>query len=508
MSDSKEGNIRIAKNSVFLAIRLVIIMMVSLYISRAVLHTLGVEDFGIYNVTAGFVSMFAFLNSSMTNAIQRFYNFELGKDRGMVTSVFNAAFLIQTALAAVVVLLALTVGEWYIHNKMVIAEGRLAAADVTFKLSVLSFVIIIVQVPFQAATMAHEKMDFYSGVSIVSIILKLILVFLLKYSTYDKLVVYAEILLLLNILEFASYAIFSISKFKEVKFKFNYDKKLIASIFGFTGWNLFGSFSLIGREQGINLLLNSFFGATINAARGIAYQIVSALSSFVNTICIASKPQMTISYAQGNLPRAISLMFSSTKIAFSAIFALGLSIILEVNYILSLWLGDMIPEYTSIFVVLVIVTKIIESVNPPMSYMVHASGKMRDYQLIPGIVCLLVLPVSYYALKHGARPEMVFIFCIVFSLIDQILSLVIMSRIIKLPIKEYVRQIVIPFSEAAAVSLIVPFALRYTLDEGPLRLAVIIPVTFLSVFSAFYYIVFNESERSLCRTFAKKIFKL
>lgn len=491
------GNKRIAKNTIFLTIRMLIVLIISLYTSRVFLAVLGVEDFGIYNVVCGFVAMFAFLNGAMTTGIQRFYNVELanngieGSNRVYITSVFS-----QFALATIIVLFTETVGLWYIHNKMVIPIGRFDAALRIFQFAVLSLVINIMAVPYSSAVMAHEKMDYYALVSIVDIFLKLGVAIALPYVSSDKLVAYGFLFLLITFIDFLLYYMYAKVKFEEIRFRFIFYRGLFKEIISFSGWNVFGKFSIMLKEQGLNMILNLFFGPVVNAARGIAVQVNGALSGFVSTVNVAVKPQLTQAYAQGNKNRTFSLMFSISKLGYMILLLMAVPICVEIDFVLRIWLGSNVPQYANIFIVLVIATTFINNLNTPVSYVVHATGKMKTYQIATSSVELAVLPIAYWILSLGTPPWIVFIVAFFFVAVGQVVSLFVLRRIEPFSIKAYCKNIY-PLLIITIVSVIIACCVSRFLQQGFVRFFVVLLSSTVVICVLSYFFVLSQSEKEI-----------
>lgn len=439
----EQNNGKIAKNSVFLYLRLAIVMIVNLYTTRVVLEVLGILDYGVYNVVCGFVSMFGVLNTSMSDGIQRFYNYELGKsgEQGL-NNVYNTSVYIQSALAVVLVLLLETIGLWYLNAKMDVPADRIVAANYVFQFSIISLVFVILQVPYRAAILAYERMDFYAVVSVIDVFIKLLVVIIIPYLRGDSLITYGLLLALVGVLNFVFYYGYCKRKFIHIKFCKIFDKHLFKTMFSFSGWNLFGTFAYMVKGQGINILLNAFFGAIVNAANGIATQVLVAIQLFTTNLTLAFKPQITQSYAKGDYIRVESLMFSMSKISFLLVSILFLPIMIDVEYILKLWLGANVPTYTAIFTRLVIITMMISILNTPITQVIHATGKMRKYQLITSLIICSILPISYLGLKLGLAAEFVFYIGIVITIINQIVSVWILSTIFSYNVFMYVRKVV------------------------------------------------------------------
>ena len=494
----------IAKNTVFLTLQTLFVLFVSLYTSRVILKALGVNDFGIYNVVGGFVSMFAFLNTSMINGIQRFYNYELGKngEEGL-TRVYNTALSIQAILAIIILILTETVGLWYINNIMVIPPERLVAARWIFQFSIISLFFVIMQVPYSSAVVAHEHMGFYAIINVLDTVLKLVIAIAIPFFPADKLIVYGFLILLISIINWLLFYSYAKVRYKEIKIRKGFNSSQFMEMLSFSGWNLFGSFSGVMKEQGINMILNLFFGPVVNAARGIAYQVNGAMMGFVANINTASRPQLTQSYASGYLERSINLMYSMSKIAVVALALFAVPVIYEVDYILRIWLDTDIPQHTNTFVQLVVINSIVLCLNPPVSFLVHATGKMRKYQVVTSLFSLLVFPVSYIMLQQGAEPEYVFVLMIVFTLIGQWMCVHILKQLIDISAKDYVGHVVLPLVLFLFLIPILPIIPRLLLEESFLRLVVVCAFSVISTCAIGYFLVLNQSEKASILLFLK-----
>lgn len=509
MADNSQNNKRIAKNSVFMAIRMVFVLGITLYTTRVILNILGVEDYGVYNVVCGFVSMFAFLNTSMSNGIQRFYNFELGKNgEEGANKVYNTALLIQFILAFVIVALTESFGLWYLHNKMVIPTDRMFAAECIFQFSILSFLFIIMQAPYTASVMAHERMDFYAIISVLDAILKLLIVFAIPLFTGDKLIVYGILFALISILNFVLYYIYCKHNFSEIRIKRFFDKKLFNSMLGFSGWNIFGSLSGVMKEQGINLVLNFFFGPIVNAARGVASQINGGLQSFVSNITMPVRPQVVQSYARGEYDRTMNLTFSVSKLSCCFLYLCALPVALEIDYILKIWLGNSIPEHTDTFVILIILTSFVNNLNAAISGVIHASGKMMVYQTVSSTISIMCVPTAYLGLKLGLSPEFALLMVFVWATLSQVASIVILKSIIFYSIKDYLRNVIWPLFILILFTVWPSYLVHSTFSEGVLRFLVVGFVSVISSSLGIYFIALNKSEKALINGFLLKIKKI
>lgn len=495
------SNSVIAKNALFLSLRMVLVMAISIYTSRVFINVLGVEDYGISGVVAGFIAMLSFLSPTLANGIQRFYNFEIGKgnEKKGVSEVFTCALLIQLTWALLLILLLETIGVWYINNKMVIPECRLHAANVLFQISMVSVFFGIMRIPFSSAVLAYEKMDYYALVSIIDVVLKLAFAFAIPYVPIDKLISFGLFSTFTSVLNFALYFLYAHFHFKALRITPKIHWNRIKEMLSFSGWNLFGSVSLMARDQGVNMVLNLFFGPIVNAARTVAIQVSNAVQGLVSNLSVAVKPQMTQSFAGGNASRSLQLMYSMSKLSFVVVFALGIPIIFEVDFVLHIWLGEAVPEHAANFIAWTIVINMINNLHAQLSNVVFSIGKLRNYEVSFAILNILILPLSYVALKLGADPEMTYLIYFLIMLVTMIVSLYILSRLIDFSIKDYFKKVIMPLIIVAAVSLPFPFLSVSFLPNGWLRLLVTTFACFITFLPCFYFIGLDNKEKDLVR---------
>ena len=492
------NNKKIASNTILLTFRMLVVMIIGLYSTRVILDVLGVSDYGIYNVVGGFVSMFAFINTSMSNGIQRFYNFEYGSNGGgPLSHVFNTALHIQVVITIIIFVLTETVGLWYLYEKMVIPEERFLAAFFCFQFSVVSLLLSVLQLPFAALVMAHESMDFYALLSILDAILKLSIVIALPFLEGDHLIDYGFLYMLISLVNILLYIYYVRKHYPEDVRRGKGDILLYKKMLSFSGWNLFGSLGIVLRDQGMNMILNVFYGTVVNAARGVAFQVMGACKSFTENITTAARPQMTQSYAEGNVLRSISIMNSMSKMCFIVFYILSLPIIIEIDFILSVWLNNNIPNYTNIFLTIVVAETMIDVFNPPVSFLVHATGKMKNYQLVRAIISFVSLPFAYYLLFLGYEPYYVFIVAFVFSIIKQIVSIIILRSLISFSIILYLKDVIIPMFLVAVSSFILPLLIHIFMPYGWARLLGVVIISFLCVIVSSLLLGLNKSERKM-----------
>lgn len=435
---------KIAKNTGMLYFRILITMLITLYTSRVILQTLGVTDFGIYNVVAGFVTMLGFLHSAMSTATQRFITFELGRKGNSddVADIFNMSLNIHIIIAVIVFLFGETAGIWFINSQMNIPSSRLLAAEWVFHFSLFSFLITIISVPYNAMIIANERMGVFAWISIVNVILKLFVVMMLSWFGFDKLILYAVLSTAVSIIVFLIYKIYCYSSFPESKFKLYWNKKLFNIMLSYTGWNLWGNIAAVLSSQGVNILLNIFFGPAVNAARAIAMQVSGALNSFVQSLQLAVNPQIIKSYASEDRVFMETLIFYGAKYNYFLLLTLSMPVIVNTHIILEFWLGT-VPKYTVIFVQLIIVNILVDSVSGPLITSAQATGKIKLYQTIVGGVLLMNVPLSYLFLKIGSSPDIVVYTSIALSVVALIARLLIVRNLISLSITTYFKEVII-----------------------------------------------------------------
>lgn len=495
-----DNNRRIARNTLLLYGRMLFMMAVALYTSRVVLTTLGVVDYGIYNVVGGVVAMFGFINSSMSSATQRYITFALGKgDNHKLQTVFSTSIQIHILIAVVVIILGETVGLWFFYNKMQIPLDRINSAFWVLQCSILSTVVMIISVPYNADIIAHEKMEAFAYISIVEVVLKLIIVYILLIFSTDKLILYAFLLLAIQILIRFSYSIYCNKHFKETKYHYIFDKELFKDMIGFAGWSTFGNLSAVLFGEGLNMLLNVFFGPVVNAARAIAVQVQNAIQQFVANFQMALNPQITKTYAQDNLKAMHSLMFRSARFSFYLLFLLSLPVLFETRRILTLWL-NVVPENTVVFLRIMICTSLIYTIANPLIIANQATGKVKIYQLICGSLLLMILPISYICLSLGLPAYVVFIVHFVMESITQFARMIILRPILKIKLIDYFQNIYKKIAIVVLVSAFFPFIIYINIDDNLLRFFLVCIACLFSVSIVSYLLGLSKNERLFINT--------
>lgn len=499
------SNKRIAKNTLFLYIRLVVVMLVNLYTTRVVLGALGVEDYGVYNVVCGFVAMFGFLNTSITNGIQRFYNYELGRGGDeAVIKVFNTGLAIQSVIALIVTLLLFTAGWWYLNNELVIPESRVVAANWVFSFSIFSLVIVVMQAPYGAAIIAYERMNFYAVVSVIDAFAKLVIAFGVKLASIDKLVLYGLLLLLTQLLMFILHLVYCKYNFKHLRLCKKFEKSLFKSMLSFSGWNVLGSFAFMLRGQGVNVLLNIFFGTIVNAANGIASQMASAVQAFSLNIMIAFQPQLTQSYAVGNYNRTEQLMLNMTKISYLLYCVVAIPIVVEINYVLRVWLGNNIPDYTEPFAILTIAIMGLGLFHTSITQTFHATGKVKKFQIITSVIICSIIPISWLLLNNGSSPEIVYVVTLAAYLVTCVICLIVLHRIFAFNIKRYAVMVV-----ESGILTILAFLLAWLanslMSPSFIRLICVFVITLISLSIGLWFTSSKSNREQLVSAIRQKI---
>mgnify|MGYP000868240915 CR=1 FL=1 len=506
MPDKAIEDKRILKNTLFLYMRMILIMLTTLYISREILKILGFEDFGIYNVIAGFVSMFSFLTATISGGTSRFFAYEIGqKNWDRLNKYFRLSIVAFTFLSLIILLLSETFGLWFVKNKLVIPEERFSAALVVYHFSILSFIANMFSIPYKSMVIAYEKMDIYAYIGIIEVVLNLAIVYSLNFISIDKLGLYACLLFLLNTAVTFSFYFYCKTKFKEARFSFFWDKIMFQEFFNYSLWIVIGSLSGLLRGQGLNILLNIFFGPTINAARGIAYQVHSAINQFVNNFYTACRPQITKLYATGDQFSMMTLVFSSSRICYMLTLLFALPIFIETPFILQLWLGE-VPDYTVLFTRLVLITILIETISYPFQAAVSATGRIKWYQLITGGLTILTLPVAYAFLHYGYNPEIVFYVTIVFAFIAQLSRLVFMKQLLQMSIISYLKSVILPMALVTIIALMIPVFLYLVLDDIWSVSIIIICTSMISVLISGGLFGLTTEEKNIVRIKIKQIY--
>lgn len=498
------NNKRIAKNTLLLYVRMLLMVTIGLYTSRVVLHTLGVQDFGINNVVGGIVAMLGFLQASLSAASSRYITFDLGKGNMQIMKrTFGNINTIHIIFAAIIFILGETVGLWFVMEKLVIPHNRMTAALWVYQFSILTSMVSVISVPYNATIIAHEKMSAFAYISIYEAIAKLVVVFLLTIIPFDKLILYAMFLFFIQCSSRLIYNIYCFRHFEETRAKLSFDKALFKEIFAFAGWTMNGNLAIIGFTQGLNILLNLFFGPAINAARGIAVQVQSIVRQFCTNFQMALNPQITKSYAQNNLDYMHKLIITSSKFSFFILFFITLPLALEAHQILNWWLG-IIPEHTINFLRLILCTAMIFTLSNPIVTAVHATGNIRKFQIIEGTMLLSIVPIAYILLKiFNFPPESVFLVHIGVELCTQWVRLYLVLPMINMSLKIYYKEVILRIVSMVILVPILPLWVQSQLKESITSFFLVCMTSVLCLIAGILGIGCNKEEKNL---FCQKLF--
>lgn len=439
MQDSTVNHKRIAKNTVFLYIRMIVVMGIGLYTVRAILDLLGVVDYGIYNVVGGVVAMFSFVNGTLATSSQRYFSIELAKgDLNRLNKWFCLNITAFSVFILIFVVIAETIGLWFVNTQMTIPPERMSAANWVYQFSILSFCISFISIPYNALIIAHERMSAFAYISIIEALMKLGIVFILMYISWDKLITYSILMLITSLSITLSYVVYCHRKFVESKFALYWNKSEIKELLSFSGWHLFGTLSVVVRSQGINILLNMFFNPAVNAARAIAFQVYNAVSQLSTNFFTAVKPQIYKTYASGGYDILNKLICRSIIMCAFLISILVFPILANTSYILGLWLKE-VPEYAVVFTQLVLINGLIDSTNEPLTASVLATGKIKKYEIVVGSLFMLNLPISYIALKLWCNPVITMFVSIALSIVVTLARSYILCRKIGFKFRHYIQ---------------------------------------------------------------------
>lgn len=498
----------IAKNTLLLYGRMLMLMLISLYSSRVILSSLGVEDYGIYNVVGGMVSMFSIVTGSLSASISRYITFELGRgDAERLRRVFCTSVTILILLILLVTLLIETVGLWFLHHRLVIPADRMTAAGWVFQFSVLTFAVNLWNVPYYAAIIAHERMSAFAYISIFEALAKLAICFIILHNPFDRLVYYALLMLLVGLLVRVVFSLYCKRKFAECSYRFTYDKSLVGEMFQFAGWNFIGASSAILRDQGGTILTNLFFGPVVNAARGIAMSVSTAINGFVQSFMTALNPQIIKSYAQGDSSYMMQLIFQGSRFSYYILLLLCLPILTTTPFLLDFWL-ETVPDHAVNFTRLVLIYAMSESLSGPLVTACLASGKIRNYQIVVGGCQILNIPLSYVLLRAGYEAEWVLIVTIFLSVCCEMLRLYMLRSIIGLQARAFLRQVYLNVIVVTLAAALLPafVAFHHPADTFT-QFLLLVTLSLLAACASIYFVGCNRQDREYLHTVIRKFLK-
>ena len=492
MSDNKT----IARNTIYLYIRMLFLMLVNIYTSRVVLEALGVEDYGIYNSVAGFIAMFSIVSSSISTAIARFITFVLGeRDESKLKRVFSSSVMIQMLLAVIVVVLVEAIGVWFLNTKMTIPGARIVAANWVLQLALITFVFNLWSTPYNATLIAHERMSAFAFIGIFEGCANLGIAFLVMASPFDSLVFYAVLMCAVALATRCIYAVYCKKHFAECSFSFVFDKALFREMFSFAGWNFIGATSGLLKDHGINVLFNIYFGPVVNAAYGLASQVQTAVCKFSQNFFTAVNPQITKSYADRKTAESHDLVLRSSRLAFVLLMFFVVPIVAETDFILGIWLKE-VPPHTAAFVQIILLSSMLISISNPMITLMLATGDIKKYQLVVGTVSLMNFPAAWLLLYLGGSAELALVSVIVFSAIALGVRLKMLKGMTGFPVRRFLCGTFARCLVMLAICFVPAFAIANAMQLGALRFVVNVAVCEAVIVAVSYVIGLTPGERS------------
>lgn len=498
-NQSSDSNKRIAKNTLFLYMRMFVMMLTALFTSRIVLDVLGAAGYGLNNVIGGVVVLFSFLNSAQLSATQRFLNFHLGrKDYKQTNVVFCMSLNTYMLLSVLVVILGETVGLWFVNTQLNIPPERMYAAQWVYQFTLVQFVINLLRISYNASIIAYERMNFFAYVSLVEVISKLLVVYLLYITTFDKLIFYSFLYTVVPLVITIVYKLYCNRNFDTTKYKAIWDKKTFKKMFSFSGWSLFGSLANLAAQQGLNILINIFYGVTVNAAAGIANQVSNNVYGFISNFQTAFQPQIVKTYAAKEVERFHKLIFQTSKFSYFMVIVLVLPILFTIDGILEIWLTE-VPEFTAIFCRLILIFFSIEAITAPLWMSIQATGKIRNYQILMASLVFLNFPIAYIVLKVGLPVYTVWIVRIIVNLVTMAARCIYMKKKLEFPLLPYLRNVMLPIVTVTIVALPIPIILHYMVSGFWANLLIVGFVTLIVTMIDVYFVGMNAHEKDIAR---------
>lgn len=504
MSNNTTSNTkRIAKNTLILYVRMIVVMLITLYTSRLILQALGVDDFGLYSVVGGVVGFLTFFQGTMNKSTQRFLNTSIVKGDGELSSIFASSITVHLLIVVIFLVLGETLGLWFLNSKINIPEERELAANIVYQASLISFCTAIISIPYSAAVIAYEKMSFLAIVSIVDAVLKLLIALFLLKSPGDRLILYGVLLMCIQILNLILYFLYCRNKYRILKFRISFNKNNIKDIFSFVSWTLVGQFAVVGCNQGNIVLVNMFHSLAANAAMSVGNQVNIAITNLTTNFQTAFNPQITKSYAEGNYRYLIKLVNTTSKMSFSIMFVVALPLAFNIDWVLDVWL-DTVPSLSNSFAILFIVNGIINAISMPYNYTVLSSGNIKHFQIWTAIVFLLDLPIAYLLFKLGMPPVAVLWVKIGVIISMMFVRVYFASCVVNgLSIGKICRNVIMPIFASAALPVILAFILnRYATTVG-LRIALTIPIEIVCLIMLWFVCFAREERQTLINILVK-----
>ena len=507
MQDNANSNKRIAKNTLFLYLRMMVGMVVTLYTSRVILSTLGATDYGIYNVVGGIVTIMGFLNSALAGSTSRYLTFALGeRNPEKQKKIFGVALNLHICVALFVLIIGETIGLWFFYEKLIIPDERMTAAFWVYQFSIITTMVAFTQVPYNASLIAHEKMSIYAYVGLYDAFSRLAIALLITVSPIDSLIFYGLLLLQNTVAVQMFYRWYVVGHFEECRFSLVRDRTLYKQLLSYGGWDLMGNFAVVCQGQGINLLLNLFFGPVVNTARAIAFQIQGAVMQFVANFMTAVKPQVIKNYAEGNVDRMYKLTFYTAKFSFMLMLALVVPICFEIRFILKLWLGDDAPSETALFAIIVLITYTWRTFHVAALMPFHAIGRIKTGNLTIGTLMIASLPIGYIFLKLGSPAYMVFVVILIIEVISMFAIWWLIHNYEYFQYRDLLVKVLIPSGLVTLITIALPLLIIYNYEDGWLRFILVGLTSEVSLLVSALYVGLNKEERN--RVFSVVINKI
>ena len=499
---------RIIKNTGFLYVRMFITMCISFMTTRIVLDKLGVSDYGIYNIVGGFISMFTVLNSILQTGTRRFLALNLGKgDKNVIKETFSTAFVIHLTIACIVTVFIETIGLWFLNYKLNIPPERMSAANWIFQFSMISVFLNITQTPFTAAVTAHERFNVYAFISIFDAIAKVITVYLLVTIPGDKLIIYGLLILIVNFIDICLYRIYCIKHFEECKFSLKINKEIFKEMAQFSGWSTLGHFSAVLNGNGISVILNLFFGTTINAARGLANTVTYTIRQFVDGFITASQPQLIKLYGAGNIPEFHQLIFTVSKYSLFLLSIIVTPVILEIDFVLNLWL-DTVPSYTPIFIKITMIICLLSYSNNMLDQGVVASGYIKQLTCITTPMYLLDLPLTYIVLKLGGTPPTAYMVGALPLFLAFLSNLYILKKYTKFPARKYFLSVFLKNLLLLLIASIIPVYIQSKMPYGIERFLTVCSISVICTITILYCLALDKNTRTMVNNKIKSLIRI
>lgn len=507
MQDKNSDNKRIAKNTLFMYVRMLVLLVIYLYISRIVINALGVEDYGIYNVVGGVIVLFSFINGAMITGTQRHLSYELGKPGGDVAKIFSACLYVHICIALLIFLLAETVGLWFLNAKMQFPPNRLFAVNVVYQMSVANAMIEIVRVPYNAVVIAWEKMTYYAYIGIVEGVLKLLIAYVTITITCDKLIAYSILHMIVTFIIFTILVIYCHVFLNRLRLKKVHDRQLYKYLLSFSGWTLFGSAASVGETQGLNMFINIFFGVAINAAVGIANQIRSALQQFVTGFQTALNPQLVKMAAKADRGRQLDLIYKSSKYSLYILLVIAIPIMINLDFLLKIWLRQ-VPPYTARITNQIIVVSLFECLSSPLYTTIFAIGNIRKYQICVALLRTFSIVMGYVICRYGTEPYYIYIVPVIISVILLLYRIWFVKGKIGLKVGEYYQNVLLPIGRVFIFGVL-PIILYKAIISYELNIFLWFAESFAfftySSMTVFYLGIASQERRIICNTITSKL---